>query len=283
MDVEQPTRPDNLWFEDGNIVFQAGNTQYRLYRGTLARHSSVFKDMLSFPQPIDAEMVEGWPLVRLPDPEAQVTPLLPSAIRSYTRSWDSPTIFGGPRTDLVSVIRLAREVGALWVLPAAFYELKTSMADHRRKGMRDEWTGSTLDPQDQTSLVDGGEEQTMMGFRIVQIIQRHQATELCVSPQKCLSRRLQMVQYSDSLPGYLSDPLTIWSESGWDSEENDYFGVCVVCVEALHQDIDNALASFWDRLPGIYRLPPWDELETLRQREIGDAFMAWEEWYVLIP
>ncbi|KAJ7061540.1 hypothetical protein C8F01DRAFT_937617, partial [Mycena amicta] len=48
----QPTqlrRIEELWFEDGNIVLQAGAAMYRVYRGTLAMHSSVFKDMLSFP------------------------------------------------------------------------------------------------------------------------------------------------------------------------------------------------------------------------------------------
>jgi hypothetical protein len=32
--------------------------------------------MLSFPQPADAELVEGCPLVRLLDPDVEVTPFL---------------------------------------------------------------------------------------------------------------------------------------------------------------------------------------------------------------
>ncbi|KAF8145623.1 hypothetical protein K438DRAFT_1425906, partial [Mycena galopus ATCC 62051] len=49
----------DLWFEDGNIVIQAGNSQFRVYRGVLAKRSSVFQDMLSSPQPPDAETIEG--------------------------------------------------------------------------------------------------------------------------------------------------------------------------------------------------------------------------------
>lgn len=80
MDVDnqplEPQRVQELWFEDGNIVIQAGNSLYRVYRGVLATHSSVFKDMLSFPQPPDSELVEGCPIVRLPDSDREVTPFL---------------------------------------------------------------------------------------------------------------------------------------------------------------------------------------------------------------
>ncbi|KAJ7718953.1 hypothetical protein DFH07DRAFT_784761 [Mycena maculata] len=49
-----------LWFEDGSLIIQAGDCQFRVYRGVLAKRSSVFQDMLSFPQPADAELVEGY-------------------------------------------------------------------------------------------------------------------------------------------------------------------------------------------------------------------------------
>ncbi|KAJ7701844.1 hypothetical protein B0H17DRAFT_862003, partial [Mycena rosella] len=74
----QSQRVHDLWFEDGDLVLQAGNGQFRVYRGVLAARSSVFNDMLSesFPQPLDSELVEGFPLVRLPDPESHVTRFL---------------------------------------------------------------------------------------------------------------------------------------------------------------------------------------------------------------
>ncbi|KAK7036031.1 BTB domain-containing protein [Favolaschia claudopus] len=81
MDVDaepshEPHRLEELWFEDGNLVIQAQNTLYRVYRGFLSSRSTVFEDMLAFPQPPDAELVEGCPLVCLPDPENEVTPFL---------------------------------------------------------------------------------------------------------------------------------------------------------------------------------------------------------------
>ncbi|KAJ7061560.1 hypothetical protein C8F01DRAFT_987319, partial [Mycena amicta] len=87
---------------DGNIVLQAGEALYRVYRGTLAMHSSVFKDMLSFPQPEplpDADLVDGHPLVRLPDLEVEVTPFLkallfPTFFMPYPAKTDFLTIYG---------------------------------------------------------------------------------------------------------------------------------------------------------------------------------------------
>ncbi|KAJ7700676.1 hypothetical protein B0H17DRAFT_925098 [Mycena rosella] len=69
----EPRRVEDLWFEDGNLVLQAGNSQFRVYGGLLAARSPIFQDMLSFPQPPDSELVEGCPLVRLPDAEIDVT------------------------------------------------------------------------------------------------------------------------------------------------------------------------------------------------------------------
>jgi hypothetical protein len=73
-DPSEARRVRDLWFEDGNIIIQAGNSQFRLYRGILSARSPVFHDMLAIPQPPDCELVDGCPIVRLPDPESQVTP-----------------------------------------------------------------------------------------------------------------------------------------------------------------------------------------------------------------
>ncbi|KAF7314955.1 BTB domain-containing protein [Mycena indigotica] len=103
MDVDseqtEPRHIEELWFEDGNIVVQAGFAQYKVFHGMLARHSDVFRDMLSFPQPHESELVEGCPLVRLPDSEVEVTPFLkamfiPTFLEPYPATTDFMTIYG---------------------------------------------------------------------------------------------------------------------------------------------------------------------------------------------
>ena len=52
----------NLWFDDGNIILSVRGTHFRVHRGVLARHSKVFKDMTSIPQPPAADSCPTVPL-----------------------------------------------------------------------------------------------------------------------------------------------------------------------------------------------------------------------------
>ena len=58
-------RHDDLWFDDGNVVIATSDLSFRLHRGVLARHSSVFKDMFQLPQSDEAPTVAGCPVVQL--------------------------------------------------------------------------------------------------------------------------------------------------------------------------------------------------------------------------
>lgn len=64
----------HIWYDDGNVILQAEGTLFKVYRGTLARSSTVFEDMFSFPQPpsADTEMMDGCPIVRLSDSAEEV-------------------------------------------------------------------------------------------------------------------------------------------------------------------------------------------------------------------
>ncbi len=66
-DRETARRSARFWFDDGNVVLQAEDTQFRVHRSHLALHSEIMKDCFSCPQPGDAPTVEGCPLVLLPD------------------------------------------------------------------------------------------------------------------------------------------------------------------------------------------------------------------------
>ncbi|KAF7974951.1 hypothetical protein HWV62_11013 [Athelia sp. TMB] len=68
-----PIRSD-IWYDDGNVVLQAQNTQFKVYRGILAQSSPVFKDMFMIPQPPieDTQLVEGCPVVCLSDSAEEV-------------------------------------------------------------------------------------------------------------------------------------------------------------------------------------------------------------------
>ncbi|KAF7295811.1 BTB domain-containing protein [Mycena chlorophos] len=93
------TRAADLWFSDGSIVLQAGNTQFRVFHSILAVRSPIFRDMLAIPQPPEAEFVDGCPLVHLPDDEADTTAFLnavyhPNSFPSYPNDTTLNTIIG---------------------------------------------------------------------------------------------------------------------------------------------------------------------------------------------
>jgi hypothetical protein len=74
-DLDEPNvetiQHDDLWFEDGNIVLIASliasDIAFRVHRSILSRHSHVFRDILTIPQPSDSPTVEDCPVVHLSD------------------------------------------------------------------------------------------------------------------------------------------------------------------------------------------------------------------------
>ncbi|KAH9886911.1 hypothetical protein C8Q73DRAFT_657461 [Cubamyces lactineus] len=63
----QLVRDEEFWYEDGTIDLVAGNVIFRVYKGVLAEHSAVFKDMFSLPQPPSESSSSQCPVVYLSD------------------------------------------------------------------------------------------------------------------------------------------------------------------------------------------------------------------------
>jgi len=65
---DQCHRVDGLWFDDGNLILQAEQSLFKVYRGFLAARSSVFRDMFAFPPPAEGNATyDGCTLVFLYD------------------------------------------------------------------------------------------------------------------------------------------------------------------------------------------------------------------------
>lgn len=69
--IENFQHHPEFWFSDGNIVILAETMAFRLHQGVLSRHSEVFRDMFSFPQPeiseTNAPSLDGVPMVHVSD------------------------------------------------------------------------------------------------------------------------------------------------------------------------------------------------------------------------
>ncbi|KAJ6536303.1 hypothetical protein B0H19DRAFT_1271093 [Mycena capillaripes] len=317
MDVDpestEPQRTAELWFDDGNIVLQAGRCQYRVYRGILAAFSSVFRDMLTFPQPPDSELVENCPLVRLHDSAAEVTVFLraifdssffmpfpatttieiivgclrlshkygvdylcrralvhlSSGFDTNLSCWDRGSMYGGdggyPEVEKSSwkmqtvhptymIIKLAREVGALWILPDALYCLANEIGhDIFRNAL---YKGITAN----FSLAD--QEAFFRGHRI---------QTQCVTTDilRFLSHPVNITECSGDNFGH---PCCGTTNLGGEWELLD--DVCSTCLKILEKTHGDARQAFWDRLPEIYGLPPWEELEKMKVAAIGHNWIS---------
>ena len=98
-----PAQSKSYWFDDGSVIIQAENTQYRVHRSLLSRHSNIFKDMFSLPQPaVDlGPTFEGCPVVLLSDKAADLEHVL-SVIYDGIRSGIIAIAF----LNLISAIRV---------------------------------------------------------------------------------------------------------------------------------------------------------------------------------
>ncbi|KAJ7500446.1 hypothetical protein B0H11DRAFT_2275722 [Mycena galericulata] len=339
MDVDAepnvPQRIPELWFDDGNIVIQAGNNQFRVYRGILAARSSVFQDMFSFPQPADSELVDGCPLVRLPDLASDVTMFLRAIFdSSFFKPFPAPTTFetikgclrlghkyevdylhrralihlsstydttlsgwdnllitsGNPdipevaamswmRPDLptfkILEIQLIREMGALWLLPGTFYCLSVWLDEIRSDILqggvyKDEPTRFSVEDQD--ACFRGHAIQTQsVTTDILRFLSHPLNIQGCTTSGTCYRGRLAAIEGIREM--VLQNPTTalnIWGKRDWETLE----GVCPTCLTALKTTHQTARQAFWNKLPEIYGLPPWNELEEMKVAAIGTDWFA---------
>ncbi|KAF8956223.1 hypothetical protein BDZ97DRAFT_1763973 [Flammula alnicola] len=108
MATEISTNPEmvpELWFEDANVIFHAGNKLFRVHRSILSKRSSIFNDMFSMPQSPQGEATDdGCTRIHLPDREMDV-------YYFFLAIFDSSFFEGPPSTPpiavMIAILRLA--------------------------------------------------------------------------------------------------------------------------------------------------------------------------------
>ncbi|KAJ7753408.1 hypothetical protein DFH07DRAFT_774153 [Mycena maculata] len=327
VDVEQSQtqRVPELWFEDGNLVIQAGNSQFRVYRGILAARSPVFHDILSIPQPADAELVDSCslrflnpsksapyqrqisshPLLRffMPFPAKVGMDAIMGCLRlsnkyqvDYLRRralihmasgypttlsrWDEITahmeedmnppgnapswLLPLDRRYTVAAVQLLREVDALWMLPVAFYRLCIRCKDLGREiyhGAAHNDIHQILCYQDQEAFAKGHYLQIQsVTTDVLRFLTDPLDVVGCTSAKRCARARFKAISWAmeetRELPAI---PLDIWDAEGWEKLHS----TCPTCLTAHKEAHQAARQAFWDKLPEIYALPPWEELKKL--------------------
>ncbi|KZT07943.1 uncharacterized protein LAESUDRAFT_758072 [Laetiporus sulphureus 93-53] len=118
-------RDEEFWYEDGSIVLIAQGVAFRVFRGLLAQHSEVFRDMLSMPQQEETSMLEGCPMVELHDSPEDLRYLLRELSLGGRRFGPAEIKF----TALAAVIRLSHKYQFKDLLKDAVTCLKSYFTD----------------------------------------------------------------------------------------------------------------------------------------------------------
>ncbi|KAJ7496923.1 hypothetical protein FB451DRAFT_1386270 [Mycena latifolia] len=98
---DAPVTRSDIWYQDGSVVLQAENTQFRVHWSILSQSSSFFRGLQGLPQPPDQPSVDGCPIVELPDRLADLEILL--------RALYIPSTKALPFSVIAALIRLGRK------------------------------------------------------------------------------------------------------------------------------------------------------------------------------
>ncbi|KAJ7160028.1 hypothetical protein C8R43DRAFT_994126 [Mycena crocata] len=315
-DSDAPTRVDGLWFtQKETLVIRAENKIFQIYPGILAARSSVFRDMIAFPQPPSGtEQIDGSPVVHLSDSAQDVEAFLraiydssyfmptPAAIElsvvlgilhlshkydvQYLHhralehltvdGWYAPTcderrgdphlINNTPSPPLksLSVINAASEVGALWLLPLAYYYASTFSCV--------ELAPFLVGPMSQPARkAMAAREHLLRGtVAINRFLSMHNPSGACKTSHTCTaSRNTYLARLYDDID-QVADliPLEDWNEARWSRFKAK--GVCEDCYSFARASQLAAVSAFWDKLPSFFDLPPWEDLHGMKRAALGE-------------
>jgi hypothetical protein len=174
-------------------------------------------------------------------------------------------------SELFSLIKACKTVGADWLLPMAYYYACCHIRQEDMLSMTDKEDEhhSRLCLSACRSLIVN---KVAAAFRFL----KPYFTEDCLDSKRCENVRQAMWSH---VLGTVQEPLDVapldsWREEWWeqlyphgnstpDPDEPSTF--CVPCHGASKMEHDNFLRECWDRLPFFFHLPGWSELEALRQ------------------
>ncbi|KAF7339027.1 Zinc finger mynd domain-containing protein 17 [Mycena venus] len=174
-----------------------------------------------------------------------------------------------PAARLVSVIQLCRETDALWILPSAFYQLGELVVDATDiiHGVESGASRLQLNPTDQIAFLDGYFLQRSSATGIVRFLYHPVNIEGCAHPARCAKIRMRALNrvLHDDYGDFPTSPLGIWERQHWERLPD----ICSICSRELRLLHRQARDELWQRLPEMYNLPCWEDLEASKGAALG--------------
>ncbi|KAJ7254748.1 hypothetical protein C8J57DRAFT_1346569 [Mycena rebaudengoi] len=282
----------DLWFEDATLVIHAGDCLFKVFRSILVAKSPVFQDMLSLPQPADSQLIEGCPVVHLPDSASDATYFLKALFHyEFFESYPAEVAF----PIIAGVLRLTKKYQVDPLRNRALHHLSERYPMSQDQWDRDEsWNFNpfgavelareisadwilpmafyrccgelslaefvTLDVLSSDIQIYAQAIDTLHSWnsRVLNFLLDPVTIPDCVSPHQCLERRMKLRgRWGGVFDDYL--PLGVWSPEDWDE-----LAVCMACLPKLKQTHAASIERLWAALPSIFGLPDWNTLETMK-------------------
>ncbi|KAH6907666.1 hypothetical protein BKA70DRAFT_1283635 [Coprinopsis sp. MPI-PUGE-AT-0042] len=273
------------------------NTQFRVHRSMLARHSEVFRDMFTMPHPSGEALVEDCPLVSLPMDSAEDVKNMLTAL--YDKTYNTREAL--PYSMVAAMIRMGRkyEIAAIrdegltrlkleFPIALAEWEKLPPIFTHiiEADGLLFDIVQLALENDVLSEkLLNGvergvGQPKARLPFEVQRtcILGRerllqslHQFTFAWVSgvgrQRRGMSRSLQLRQdrriFDEEIWMPLADPtraLERWNDflDGCPSA----LKLCQICLEDARVFHEAGRRRAWDRLPLVFDLPEWQHLQN---------------------
>ncbi|KAH8827717.1 hypothetical protein DL96DRAFT_1600055 [Flagelloscypha sp. PMI_526] len=147
---------EDMFFEDGNLILQAENQVFKIYRGILAAQSSVFRDILSTPQPrkrrSDPSFMDGASVVQVQDSPEDLKYFLKAVFHSQ---FFPPVPYRTTTPILVGILRLSTKYDVPSLRTRALQHLATAFPtslDRLSLNESDGWTFDIVDTAQRLTL-----------------------------------------------------------------------------------------------------------------------------------
>ncbi|KAJ7304565.1 hypothetical protein DFH08DRAFT_793749 [Mycena albidolilacea] len=177
------------------------------------------------------------------------------SIATYDHLSDGSLIDGYLKT-----IKILVEVGALWMLPDAYFALYP--VDLLGLIRAASWDGLGDSEKANCLRVFSHKVRMQPACALLEFLSAAETS--CKVPNNCNRARQEAIRdhaWSSNL-----DIVDAWSEYGWAYLAE---GLCELCLQEARDVYEQAKQNFWDDLPALFDLPDWATLEQLREKFLG--------------
>ncbi|KAH8797122.1 hypothetical protein DL96DRAFT_1478853 [Flagelloscypha sp. PMI_526] len=196
-----------------------------------------------------------------------------TTLNDYThRDYISNSIFGSynsfeERAYGLDFVSLIYEVGALWCLPVHYRTLTTWIPESLAAildGIEFQSRHYKITSDQQITMISGKEFLRRELTALMKTI--HSPSPDCAQNGCQRAHKVLLATFIRLSPSIASNP---WFSRWFDLENSTVYPFCMLCREKAKQDFQNLRQESWNRLPQVFGLPSWDELNQMKKNAIG--------------